>query len=83
MASVFAVVAPLLGRVGRGPWAEQGNHLHHVGQGHLGGAHGLEPLCHGSIWILLDMDIRLDGHRSPTTRRVYGHLLKLRASGGE
>ena len=59
-----------------------GDHFHHVGHGHLAGAHGLEAFGQGPVGVLLDVQLRLDGHRSPAAGRVDGDLLKLRTTPG-
>ena len=59
-----------------------GDHLHHVGHGHLAGAHGLEAFGQGPVGVLLDVQLRLDGHRSPAAGGVDGDLLKFRTTPG-
>lgn len=63
--------------VGGGARAQLGYHLHDVGHGHLTGAHGLEALGQRSVGVLFDVDVRLDGDRTPTTRGVDGDFLEL------
>jgi len=64
------------------PGAQLGDHLHHVGHGHLAGAHGLEALGQRSVGVLLDVELRLDGHGPPAAGGVDGHLLELGAAAG-
>ena len=58
---------------------EVGYAFHQVGHEHLAGTHGFKPLGQRSIRIFLDVDFGFDGHRSPATRGVDGHLLNLGA----
>lgn len=77
LAAVLAVPA-LLGWVGGGTRPQLGYHVHHVGHDHLAWAHALEALGQWSVGVLLDVDVRLDGHRPPATCWVDGYLLEFR-----
>lgn len=55
------------------------NHLHDVGHHHVGGAHGAAALQHGPVLLLLDVDVRLDGHGLPATRWVDRDLFVIGA----
>lgn len=84
-APVFVAAISLLvwrGRIRRRPGPQLRDHVHHVGHDHLTGAHGLEPLRHGAIRVLLDVHLRFYGYRTPTARGVDRHLLKLRVLNG-
>lgn len=85
LAGVLCVVPSMLrgeGGVGWGSWPQLSNHIHHVRHDHLTGTHGFKALGQRAIWILLYVQVRLYGHRPPTTCGVNGDLLKLRTKDG-
>lgn len=85
LAGVLCVVPSMLrgeGGVGWGSWPQLSNHIHHVRHDHLTGTHGFKALGQRAIWILLYVQVRLYGHRPPTTCRVNSDLLKLRTKEG-
>lgn len=71
----------LQGGEGGGPRAQGGYHLHHAGQERVCGAHGAAAFQHRPVRLLLDVHVRLHGHRLPAARGVDGDLLEVRAGG--
>jgi hypothetical protein len=72
----------LQGCEGGSAGAQGRDHLHHAGHEYMGGAHGATALQHRPIGLLLDVNVRLHGHRLPAARGVNGDLLVVRARQG-
>lgn len=86
--TLVAVVVGVVGPRRRREWvggrarAQGCDHLHNIGHDHLAGTHGLEPLGGDAVRVILNVQVRLDGHWPPAARGVDGDLFKLGAGGG-
>ena len=64
--------------VGRRRRTQSSDHLHHVRQHHVTRADCSAAFQDRTVGLLLYVQVRFDGHRPPTTHRVYGDLLVVR-----
>lgn len=84
-AVVVGVGAPGRGRewIGGRAGAQGCDHLHDIGHDHLAGTHGLESLGRDAVRVILNVEVRLDGHWPPAACGVNGDLFKLGAGGSK
>lgn len=64
--------------VGRRRRTQSSDHLHHIRQHHVTRADCSAAFQDRTVGLLLYVQVWFDGHRPPTTHRVYGDLLVVR-----